>query len=328
MDKIVKQPEEPTIFYEFHKDYGFWGIPNKKGEVYFGYEKNKLTEVSHNSLGLREEELNGTIKSSILCFGASNTWGAGVDQDKRYSDNLKKTQSNKVINMGHCSLGLDQVILAIMKNAEQYNAKIIFIEQYTWALHRVITKSVNGFIRPNFTLGVDGELLFNQIPSYFKYKPIRNQVAKYHNFKKELNEFLAGIDIKDNYDAKIDPIFLSWKTAYYQNMYDLLDALIGLLNSFCKKREIKLLFGLVPLKHQMNYDAVSELIDFNLPNKKFSTILDKHKIEFIDTSNEMLNEHKKDAVIYHDGHMNNKGHLILSKLIHDKLKHLNWIESE
>ena len=40
----------------------------------------------------------------------------------------------------------------------------------------------------------------------------------------------------------------------------------------------------------MNYDAVSELIDFNLPNKKFSTILDKkHKIEFIDTSNEMLN---------------------------------------
>ena len=42
--------------------------------------------------------------------------------------------------MGHCSLGLDQVILAIMKNAEKYNAKIIFIEQYTWALHRVTTK--------------------------------------------------------------------------------------------------------------------------------------------------------------------------------------------
>ena len=83
---------------------------------------------------------------------------------------------------------------------------------------------------------VDGELLLNKIPSYFKYKTIRNQIAKYHNFKKELNEFLAGIDINDNYDAKIDPIFLSWKTAYYQNMYDLLDALIGLLNSFCKKR--------------------------------------------------------------------------------------------
>ena len=48
--------------------------------------KNKLTEVSHNSLGLREEELNGTIKSSILCCGGSNTWGAGVDQDKRYTD--------------------------------------------------------------------------------------------------------------------------------------------------------------------------------------------------------------------------------------------------
>jgi len=328
MKKNKKQPYEPTIFYEFHKDYGFWGIPNKKGEVYFGYEKNKLTEVSHNSLGLREEELKDTIKPSILCCGGSNTWGAGVDQDKRYTDFLKKTQHYKVINMGHCSLGLDQVILAIMKNAEKYNAKIIFIEQYTWALHRVITKSVNGYIRPNFTFGVGGELLLNQIPSYFKYRPIRNQIAKYHQFKKELNEFLSGIDIKDNYDAKIDPIFLSWKTAYYQNMYDLLHALIGLLNSFCKNKGIKLLFGLAPLKHQMNYEAVSELIDFNLPNKKFSTILYKHGIDFIDTSNQMLHEHKKDAVIYQDGHMNNKGHFILSKLIHDKLKHLNWIESE
>ena len=328
MNKIEKQPVEPTIFYEFHKDYGFWGIPNKKGEVYFGYEKNKLTEVSHNSLGLREEELKDTIKPSILCCGGSNTWGAGVDQDKRYTDFLKKTQLYEVINMGHCSFGLDQVILAIMKNAEKYNARIIFIEQYTWALHRVLTKSVNGYIRPYFTFGFDGKLLLNQIPSFLKYKPIRNQIANYYQFKKELNEFLSGIDIKDNYDAKIDPIFLSWKTAYYQNMYNLLHALIGLLNSFCKNKGIKLLFGLAPLKHQMNYDTVSELIDFNLPNKKFSTILDKHGIEFIDTSNQMLHEHKKDAVIYHDGHMNNKGHFIFSKLIHDKLKQLNWIESE
>ena len=74
MNKIEKQPVEPTIFYEFHKDYGFWGIPNKKGEVYFEYEKNKLTEVSHNSLGLREEELKATNKPSILCCGGSNTW--------------------------------------------------------------------------------------------------------------------------------------------------------------------------------------------------------------------------------------------------------------
>ena len=36
--------------------------------------------------------------------------GSRIDQDKRYSDILEKTQPNKVINMGHCSLGLDQVI--------------------------------------------------------------------------------------------------------------------------------------------------------------------------------------------------------------------------
>ena len=110
-------------------------------------------------------------------------------------------------------------------------------------------------------------------------------------------------------------------------MYDLLNALIGLLNSFCKNKGIKLLFGLAPLNIDELY-TVSELIDFNLLNKKFSTILCKYGTEFIDTSNQMLHEHKKDTVIFHDGHMNNKGHFILSKLIHDKLKHLNWIESE
>ena len=75
--------------------------------------------------------------------------------------------------------------------------------------YRVNKKSVNGYIRPYFTFGVDGELLLNQIPSYFKYKPIRNQIAKYHEFKKELMNFYQ-IDIKDNYD-KVDPIFCRGK---------------------------------------------------------------------------------------------------------------------
>ena len=32
--------------------------------------KNKLNEVSHNSLGLREDELKATNKPSILCLEA------------------------------------------------------------------------------------------------------------------------------------------------------------------------------------------------------------------------------------------------------------------
>ena len=63
-----------------------------------------------------------------------------------------------VINMGHCSLGLDQITIAIMEKTKKYNPKIIIVEQYTWALHRVITRAVSGYIRPNFYFDVEGNL--------------------------------------------------------------------------------------------------------------------------------------------------------------------------
>ena len=42
----------------------------------------------------------------------------------------------------------------------------------------------------------------------------------------------------------------------------------------------------------MNYDAVSELIDLIYPIRNLYNII-KHKIEFIDTSNEMLTSIEK-----------------------------------
>ena len=59
-----------------------------------------------------------------------------------------------------------------MKNAEQYNAKIIFIEQYTCFIVIFLFMVINGFIRPN--LNDKLELLLNQYCHIFKYKTIRN----------------------------------------------------------------------------------------------------------------------------------------------------------
>lgn len=328
MNKRKRVESEPTTMYRFDKEIGFWGIPNMKEEVFFGYEDNKSITVSQNALGLREEEISESKDPTILCCGGSHTWGAGIAQDQRYSDLLKKKQAFRVVNMGHCSLGLDQIILAIIKNAEKFNTKIIFIEQYTWALHRVITKYVNGYIRPNFTLSEKGELTLNKIPAYYKFDIIRKQIGNYHNFKKELNEFLSGIDLKNKYDLKIDPVFLTWKTSYYQHMYELIHALIGLLSSFCKAKGIKLLFGITPLKNQLDFESSSELIDFDLPHKKFRSILDDYNIRYIDTTSEMKIEHKKSPVIFPDGHLNKHGHYFLSELVVKELNRLNWLNNE
>lgn len=325
MTKKAENNPEATTMYCFDQDIGFWGVPNLKQEVYFGYDDNRPILVEHNSYGLREEPLGDKIAPSILCCGGSHTWGAGISQDKRYSDLLKDKLENNVINMGHCSLGLDQILLGIMKNAQKFNAKIIVIEQYTWALHRVITKSVNGYIRPNFSFDEQNNLVLNKIPSFYKNKIIRKVIGNYHNFKKELNEFQSGIDLKKSYDLKTDPVFLSWKTNYYASMYELLDAIVGVLVSFCKEHKIKLLFSLSPLKNQLDFKSNSALIDFDLPHKKFRSILTKNGAKFIDNTAAMIDEHKESPVVFPDGHLNEKGHALFSKYISQELLRLKWI---
>lgn len=325
---MTKKNKNSQTLYQFDKELGFWGIPNIKKEIYFEYAGDLPVKVEHNSHGLREKALDNEIGPSILCCGGSHTWGGGVGQDQRYSDLLKKHQNKNVINMGHCSLCLGQIVLAILKNSKKFNAKIIIIEQYTWALHRILSKQINGensYIRPTFQLQEDGNLKLNKIPLFYRYNFIRKIITDYNNFKKELKEFQHAIDLKKEYDMKLDPMFLTWKSNYYVPMYELLDAIVRVLISFCKENQIKLLFCLNPLKSQLDFKSNSELIDYDLPHKTFSSILNKNGVKFIDTSKSMIQEHKISPVIFNDGHLNQKGHALMSKNIYQELIKLKWI---
>ena len=55
MNKKVKN----VPFYEFHKTYGFWGKRNIFSKVRFRFPQSieKLIDVSHNSIGIREKEI-------------------------------------------------------------------------------------------------------------------------------------------------------------------------------------------------------------------------------------------------------------------------------
>ena len=77
-----------------------------------------IIEVSHNSEGLRDDEFVPNKLGSIICCGGSHTYGGGIKQNERYSDHLKGVLPLNVINMGHCSLGLDQITIAIMEKTK------------------------------------------------------------------------------------------------------------------------------------------------------------------------------------------------------------------
>ena len=131
--------------YEYDSFIGFWGARNREKLVY-GQYRDEPIHVYHNSDGLRDDEhLEIGTQGSVVVIGGSHTWGGGIDKEARYSDRLTKLLARPVVNMGHPSLGLDQVCLALFKKSSKYNPKIIVVEQYAWALHRILRSHVNGF---------------------------------------------------------------------------------------------------------------------------------------------------------------------------------------
>jgi len=316
-----------TTFYQFDPQMGFWGVPGIEKEVSFTQRPDVSVLVKHNSEGNRDHEIHlKEDETTIVCMGGSHSWGAGIEQSYIYTSQLTELTGLKVINLGHCSLGLDQICLAVLQKTDRYKPKIIIIEQYPWAVHRVLNNYVNGYTRPHFLLDAKGALKLQKVSSLARIPIFRRMIGSFYSFRKEFNEFKAGMNIKNNYDASIDPIFLHWKTRQYDYMYNLIDKILGVINDHCQQKNIKLLFGLGAIHQQFGTTSPSALIDYELPRNRFISLLEKNKINYIDMTEQMLTNHSIDSpVVFKDGHINEKGHRVFSRVLYKELQHLNWL---
>lgn len=317
-----------TTFYQFDAQMGFWGVPNMEKEVSFQQRPEVPVSVKHNSDGNRDEEMIlGANEKSIVCFGGSHTWGGAVIQEARYTNRLSEILNRKVVNLGHCSLGLDQVCLSVLQKSSKYKPEIIVIEQYPWAVHRVLNNYVNGYVRPHFVIDNKGKLQLQKVSSLAKIPFFRNIIGNFFAFRKEFTEFKAGINLKNTAGGTfVDPIFVSWKTRHYDYMYDIIDKIIIVTRDYCYQHKIKLLFGLGAIQQQFGSESKSELVDYDLPRKRLIELLEKNKINYVDMTEPMLKEHTADSpVIYEDGHINAKGHDLFAKVLHKEFIKLNWV---
>jgi hypothetical protein len=311
-----------TSFYQFDADLGFWGIPNMERDVSFQQRRGELVLVRHNEEGNRDSSfVVGRDRADVLCIGGSHTWGGGVRAEERYSDQLQQMTGQRVVNLGHCSLGLDQVCLALLQRAERYAPRVIVVEQYPWALHRVLNVHVNGYVKPQFYLDGAGKLQLRKLPRAARYPLSRKVIGSFHTYRKELLEHLAGINLKAAYDPRTDPIFLLWKSSYYQYMYEMVDKILGVIRDYCRERHITLVFAIGAIVQQFGPPSASELIDFNLPRDRFVALLDKNGISYVDMVPAMLAEHSDaDPVIFSDGHINEKGNRVFAGSLRDWLR--------
>ncbi|GEM_PF-1692855 len=306
---------------------GFWGIPNLRQRICPGQDPNIEIEIVHNEYGMREVSLNPSAsKEAILCLGGSHTWGGGVTQEERYSDLLARRTGCKVINMGHCSLGIDQIAIVILKRAKEFNPKIIVVEQYPWAVVRILNNCLDGFVRPFFSLDSKGQLRLRKVPWIARFVLFRKIIGSFYTYRKELREFQGGINLKEGYDPLTDPIFCYWKTPYYNYIYDLLQEIIVVIRDFCLQNDIRLLFSLGAISQQFSGSSKSSLLDYDLPRKRLKTILEELGVPYVDIADAMLAGHSQsDPVIFPDGHINAKGHSIFASVLQKDLEKRGWI---
>ena len=316
-----------TTFYQFDSKMGFWGVPNMERQVGFEQRRNVMVTVRHNEHGNRDHAFTpNTSVRPIMCLGGSHTWGGGVEQDLRYTDRLQERLGRRVLNLGHCSLGLDQVCLALMEGADYYKPSVVVVEQYPWAVHRILNSYVIGYVRPHFVLDAKGELKLNKVPPLARYAPFRRLIGAYYAYRKELTEFKGGIDLKDGYDPQNDPIFLYWKTGHYDHMYKLLEKILVVMRDFCRQKGIKLLFAVGAIQQQFGPKSKSALVDYELPRHRLEALLDRNRIPYVDMTERMLREHTpEDPVIFTEGHINAKGHDVFAQGVESELKRLGWV---
>ncbi len=309
-------------FYQFDADMGFWGIPNMERDVSFQQRRGEFVLVSHNEEGNRDDSfVAGRDRADVLCFGGSHTWGGGVRAEDRYSNQLQRLLGRRVANLGHCSLGLDQVCLALLQRSERYAPKTVIIEQYPWALHRVLNTHVNGYVKPQFWVDGAGKLQLRKVPQAARYPLTRKLIGSLHGYRKEIQEHMAGINLKSAYDPKADPIFLMWKASYYQHMYALVDKLLVVMRDYCRERNITLIVSVGAIVQQFGPPSASALIDFDLPRQRFVALLEKNGISYVDMVPHMLAAHTEaDPVIFSDGHINEKGNLVFAETFYREMQ--------
>ncbi len=326
---MSNQKSDPTShsIYRYDALTGFWGMANVNRRVKFTAGDSDSSVVVHNDYGNRDKSVDVNLNERrFLCYGGSHTWGAYVEQDERYSDKLTQLTKERFLNVGHASLGFDQIALDIEKRSSIYKPEGIVIEQYPWAFHRVLNSYVNGYLKPYYYLLPDGELKFVPVPALARFKVYRNIVGTYRSYKKEFVEMCGNINIKENYDPALDPVFVLWKSQYYEYAYELYGKIAQRIKNYCDEHNIKLLIFLTAHLQHFYPKNASELVDYDLPSKKLVAVLEKYQVPYVNLSQELISEQKNGKpVIVSDGHLNSHGHQKVAECLTVELKKRQWL---
>lgn len=319
----MKQASDLKL-YEFNRKYGWWGTPNFEKRS-FHAEYNRELRIFHDSFGNRSPyEANAPKfdQAAFVFLGGSHTWGGGVENFETYPAIFGELSKYPVLNLGHCSFGLDQILLVFMNLVDKIGTRSglerVFIELHPWVIHRVLRKSALGYPKPFFEV-IDNQIRLRTLSTIQANPLIRKYVGEYYLFEKSYREYKSNIELGVfQNDELADPIFVLWKQNYYKQMYILIEKLLELFAQISTELKIELSFILGPTRQELNDKFErNHLINPSMPRRILRQCFDRIGLNYVDLlANFKSIQSHADQGMYPDGHINVLGHSIFAKKLH------------
>lgn len=257
------------------------------------------TYVEFNKYGFRDKKDIAEIKPDELAVvGDSFSLGWGVDEHKRYSDQLQKLINKPVYN------------ISISNNLNGYRELL----NYTESTGAKIKNVILGLCMENDLLDY-GNRNSNRIVNPSKYNKIKHFLYNFALFNLFATYVHSNSELRDlavRYGLIIDNLDGIPKNEIDKNV---LNSSVHILSDLDKK--YNLLVVIIPSRGL--WVGKNKQIESEVHNKLISMLSDK-EIEFIDLRSEF--EKGRNPLGYHfenDGHWNVHGHSLAAKQIYDYL---------
>ena len=157
-------PEEVRLPYQFDSELGWFPIPNMVRH-WRGTHSLPMTELRHNSIGLRDIELVKSVRPIVLFIGDSFVYGLGVEEQERFTEQLRRQWPDiTVINAGVAGYGTDQELLLLKRLWSRIQPQmVVLIVCVENDHHDNSTNLATSWYKP-FLAEVDGQWEFHGLP--------------------------------------------------------------------------------------------------------------------------------------------------------------------
>jgi len=305
-------PIPEDVWNEYHPELGWKHIPGKNVPGKWG-----AIPVIIDSQGFRrgergESDISGVVptKKSIIAIGDSFTFGHRVAAEDAWPSRLEEALGNKewrVINMGACGYGLDQMFLWLQAEIPRIRPELVVLGLINDDIRRVgLYQWASGYGRPRYKIYFDRLKLTNV--------PVPEKIEVDKEYRRWKNIFF------DHYKSYFLDFILKRLGAtragrvicgpYGEESILISEKLILAMRDLCRRYGAEFVIVAIPKEHELDKGYNFEL-ERLINHGRLNGI---EVIEARDTFASM-----NDLYIPGDGHPTPAGHKLIARRIYDYL---------